>query len=72
MVRLIIRMINWTVLFLGYCDLSCFLNLLQQSVMPSISEHFEEEDFYIQQDAAPHTIIEMLDLSLVRSCKHTY
>ena len=30
-----------------------YLNLLQQSVVPSISKHFEEEEFYFQQDGAP-------------------
>ena len=30
-----------------------YLNLLQQSVMPSIREDFEQEEFYFQQDGAP-------------------
>ncbi|GFT66548.1 DUF4817 domain-containing protein [Nephila pilipes] len=30
-----------------------YLNLLQQSVIPSIREDFEQEEFYFQQDGAP-------------------
>ncbi|GFT11948.1 uncharacterized protein NPIL_602731 [Nephila pilipes] len=30
-----------------------YLNLLQQSVIPSIREDFEQENFYFQQDGAP-------------------
>ena len=30
-----------------------YLNFLQQSVMPSIREDFEDEEFYFQQDGAP-------------------
>ena len=29
------------------------MNLLQQSVMPSIKKDFEDEEFYFQQDGAP-------------------
>lgn len=30
-----------------------YLNLLQQPVMPSVREDFEDEEFYFQQDGAP-------------------
>ena len=45
-----------------------YLNLLQQSVMPSIKEEFEDEEFYFQQNRTPphynHDIRSFLDEAL--------
>lgn len=41
--QLIINRINWTVLFLRFCDWCRYFNLLQQCVMPSIREAFAED-----------------------------
>ena len=68
-VRLITERINWTVLFDATVTGPVYWNLLLRSVMPSIREDCEGEEFCFQQDGAPSTTIAMLDPFLIRSCQ---
>ena len=46
-----------------------YLNLLQQSVMPSFSKNSEEEDFCLIKMEHPQTTKKRLNPSLMKSCQ---